>query len=105
MTRRKGRNSVHGRRVLKGDAGTSSVSFSAGRWSNIAAALPGPIADPLRLQENITECCNAYLSAVRAAARGSTSMYAVTRGGGKQPAPLQRLIDQLNAAKETWNGI
>ena len=105
MTKRKPRNSFHGRRVVVGSAGVSSVSFSAERWSNIVAALPTPVADPDRLREKITECCNAYLSAVRAAERGSAAVDAITRGGGKQPAPLERLISQLNVAKQTWNGI
>jgi hypothetical protein len=105
VTRRKSRNNAHGRRVVPGDAGSSSVSFSAERWSKIAAVLPGPVKDSDRLREHIVDCCNAYLSGVRAAQRGGATVDAITRGGGKQPAPLERLVSQLKAAQETWDGI
>src|SRR5882757_5770783 len=98
MTRRKPHNSLHGRRAISGDAGCRSISFSEERWSNIVTALPKPAADPQLLREKITECCDAFLSAVRAAERGGASVDAITRGGGKQPAPLVRLISQLNDA-------
>jgi hypothetical protein len=105
MTRRKPRNSLHGRRVIGGVRVAQSVIFSDLLWSRVAAELPPSSHDVSRLREVVTASCDEFLSNARTAKKGGASVDAITRGGGKQPAPLERLISQLNSARETWAEI
>src|SRR5262249_40442780 len=100
------KNSVHGRRMIGSDhGGALTLGFSDERWSKIVGELPHLAVDPQKLRREISWCCNDFLLGVRAAQRGSRAVAAVTRGGGKQPAPLERLIGQLKSAKATWAEI
>jgi hypothetical protein len=77
------------------------------RWPEIRAVIPAQLSaeHEENLRKSISDCCNKFLGRVRLLEEGAATAAAVRRGGGKQAAPLQRLINGLRTAALAWAEI
>jgi hypothetical protein len=86
---------------------TVEILFCDDRWTRIRAIIPNPLSaeNEERLRKSVGDCCNRFLGRVRLLEEGAATAAAVRRGGGKQAAPLQQLINGLKTAAKAWAEI
>ena len=109
-----GSTSAFGRRQMKAPARkvllpknhsrSAERSFSDDRWDRVRRVIPSPLSEELekRFRQSVCDCCNRYLGRLRLLQEGAATAAAVRRGGGKQAAPLERLISNLKTAAVAW---
>jgi hypothetical protein len=83
------------------------ILFFDDRWPQIRATIPVPLSADReeRLRKSICHCCNRFLGRVRLLEEGAVTAAAIRRGGGKQAAPLERLVNGLKTAAVAWAEI
>ena len=83
------------------------VSIGDEQWSRIRAHIPNAIAAEKegQLRRAILTCCSAYLTRHSHLQEGAATAAAIRRTGGKQPAPLERLVKHLRMAGQAWSEI
>ena len=105
--RRPMRQSPRKVRLPKGHSRSGEQSFSDERWTRIRGVIPNPLSADLesRFRQSICDCCNKYLGGLRLVDEGAATAAAVRRGGGKQAAPLERLITSRKIAATAWTEV
>jgi hypothetical protein len=77
------------------------------QWSRIKAHLPKTLTAEKddQLRRAILACCSAYRTRYSRSQEGAATAAAVRRTGGKQPAPMERLVKHLHMAAKAWSEI
>jgi hypothetical protein len=83
------------------------LSIGDERWSRIRAHIPDTLVAEKedQLRRAILACCSRYLTRHSHLQEGAATAAAIRRTGGKQPAPLERLVKHLRMAAQAWSEI